>query len=114
MATTQHLLTSKELLEATYQERRRRGWAAVAPELEPYLDTQRWPSGVPLSEDFRPHVARGTRMPPWMPQRGVAVWMLFLGVCAYPLCCRWLEWSKRGSHGPCMACYGHMYHNSAC
>ena len=50
LATMRHLATPQELLEATFRERWRQGWAAVAPELEPYLDPQRRPSGLPIPE----------------------------------------------------------------
>ena len=74
----QHLATPHELLEATFRERSRRGWAAVAPELEPYLCAQRWPSGLPLPDDLRTHIGRRIRPPQWLPDARFCLWMLAL------------------------------------
>ena len=84
----QHLPSPHQLLEATNRERWRRGWAAVAPELEPYLDTQRWPSGHLLPDRFRVLVARRTRHPPWLPEHPwpYAMCLLLPGVAMQWLC----------------------------
>ena len=84
----QHLAIASphELLDATFRERRRRGWAAVAPELEPYVNKQRWPSGLFLPEDLRNHAARRIRHPPWFPQWGFAVLMIAVGAWCHIIC----------------------------
>ena len=74
----QHLATPQELLEATFSERCRRGWAAVAPELEPYVGAQRWPSGLPLPDDLRCHIGRRIRPPQWLADASFCLWMLAL------------------------------------
>ena len=81
-----HLASPHELLEATFRERRRRGWAAVAPELEPYVDAQRWPSGLPLPEDLRTQVTGRTCPPPWFPHLSFAVSMPIVGAWLHFLC----------------------------
>ena len=110
MATIQ-LASPHELLEATFRERRRRGWDAVAPELEPHLDAQRWPNGVPLSEDFRPHVARHTRLPRWMPDLRFAVWMLVLGACVF-YGCSGPSFLHTSTNLTCMEYGGYTYINA--
>lgn len=70
MAPAQRLATARELYEATLRERQRRGRAAVAPELEPFVGAQRWASGMPLPEDLLHHLSRRERSPPNCPPWG--------------------------------------------
>ena len=86
-----HLATNLELFEATLRERRR-GWEAVASELEPYLDTQRWPSGLPLPVDLCTHAARRIRPPPWFPHWQFAAGMVALYVFLSVPCFMGLLW----------------------
>lgn len=81
-----HLPLPSDLLEATLRERGRRGWAAVAPELEPYLDTRRWPSGAPLLTDIATHLRRRTRMAPWVPHIAYLLFAVPFAVVPYLFC----------------------------
>lgn len=61
------LTSLNDLYDQTLQARKFRGWAAVAPTLEPYLSADRWRSGAPLPDALQAAVARRRRNPPWMP-----------------------------------------------
>ena len=86
-----HLATRGELLKATFRERRRRGWMFVAPQLEPYVGAQRWPSGTPLPDDLRSHVARRTRSPPWCPNWKYSLSCIAFALFGYIMCAGVME-----------------------
>ena len=78
-------------------------WAAVAPELEPYLNAQPWPSGLPLPVGLRTHAARRLRPPPWLPHWHFAAWVLFYGMLFYSKCLSVVLWASAAadsSEGP--------------
>ena len=58
----------------------------MAPELEQYVNKQRWPSGLFLPEDLRYHAARRIRHPPWFPHCGFAVVMMVIGTLLHFFC----------------------------
>ena len=103
MATLQNLLTPHQLLEATLRERRRRGWAAVALELEPFLDAEWWPSGLPLPEDF-------------LPPTSLAIHACHVGCLTAPLPCGCSSWALLYTlFAPCVPVHpkahlGHAWH----
>ena len=113
----QHLpiLSPHELLDATFRERWRRGWAAVAPQLEQYVDQQRWPSGLFLPEDLRNHAARRIRPPPWFPHWGFTVLMIVIGTLFRFVCATLMDISSldMSEDSPTVCGYG-RFPNFAC